>query len=233
MNTKTIKQTLMCDLTDKERREYGISLATTLGDMGEIETQKKREMDHFKDRIAGLQAKADELSRKVRDGKEWRDVECQILLGSPDREHKQTIRLDTGETIRTERMTEADLQLVMPLDDLSIKVGDDLDAAREEDEADMAGPEPDEEPDEEVLYQSSEEEPAGELEDAPEYRALLSLLEKTSAVPAQTELIKEFIADFGIDAVEGVIDLAKRTKFNKKKTAHLATFLIVPETPDY
>lgn len=116
MKSKAIKKTLMCELTEKERREYGISLATTLGDMSEIEAQKKREMDHFKDRLAGLQAKADELSRKVRDGKEWRDVECQVLYSTPDKEHKQTIRLDTGATVQTERMTEVDLQLVIPLE---------------------------------------------------------------------------------------------------------------------
>ena len=116
MQNKTIKKTLICELTEKERREYGISLATTLGDMEEIEAQKKREMDHFKDRIAGLQARADELSRKVRDGKEWREVGCQVCYGVPDKEHKQTVRLDTMVIVQTERMTEADLQLVMPLD---------------------------------------------------------------------------------------------------------------------
>lgn len=117
MQSKTIKKTLMCDLTDKERREYGISLATTLGDMEQVESDKKREMDHFKDRISGMQARADELSRKVRDGKEWREVECRVYYGTPDKEHKQTIRFDTGETVSTERMTEMDLQLVMPLED--------------------------------------------------------------------------------------------------------------------
>lgn len=117
MKPTTIKQQLMCDLTDTERREYGIVLATTLGDIEEIEAEKKKHSDHFKDRIAGLQARADETSRKVRDGKEWRNVECQVLLGTPDRDHKQTIRLDTGETIRTEMMTDSDRQLVMPLDD--------------------------------------------------------------------------------------------------------------------
>lgn len=151
---KTHKQTLMCDLTDKERRDYGITLATTLGDMEDIEAQKKREMDHFKDRIAGLQAKADELSRKVRDGKEWREVECHTLMSTPDREHKQTIRLDTGETIRTERMTDTDLQIIMPFEE-----GDD--SGNEEEDADGSG---DVVEVEEVVYRDADEE--GEQDDS-------------------------------------------------------------------
>jgi len=209
MNTKSIKQTLMCDLTDKERREYGISLATTLGDMGEIETQKKREMDHFKDRIAGLQAKADELSRKVRDGKEWRDVDCHVMYGSPDREHKQTLRLDTGETIRTERMTEADLQIVMPFnDDLSIKVGDAIDAAREEDESDMAEPEP----------ETEEEEAAAQVfEEAPENVELLAEITAAKSVAKRFSLIEGYISNFGAEALAVVVDLAKRAGLDAKK----------------
>ena len=132
MQSKTIKKTLMCELTEKERREYGISLATTLGDMEEIEAQKKREMDHFKDRIAGLQAKSDELSRKVRDGKEWRDIDCRVIFSQPDKEHKQTVRLDTGAIVQTERMSEQDLQLVMPLDGLKEALQDYVDAVIED-----------------------------------------------------------------------------------------------------
>lgn len=128
MQSKTIKKSLMCDLTDKERREYGILLATTLGDMKTIEAEKKQAADSYKDQLAGMQFKADELSRKVCDGKEWRDTECRVLYGVPDPDHKQTIRLDTGATVQTERMTDLDKQLVLPLDtlaemDLCLEVG--------------------------------------------------------------------------------------------------------------
>jgi len=220
MNSKTIKSTLMCDLTDKERREYGISLATTLGDMGEIETQKKREMDHFKDRIAGLQAKADELSRKVRDGKEWRDVDCNVILGAPDKEHKQTIRLDTYEVIRTERMTEADLQRVLPLeDDLSIKAGDEIDAANEEDEADMADPEPESEPEAGGLV----------LEDAPENVALVAAIGTAKSAAKRFALIEEYIGSFGAESLAVVVELAKSTGLDAKKLAEIEASVPAPK----
>lgn len=135
MQHKTIKQSLICDLTDKERREYGIQLATTLGDMEDVEAEKKRHMDHYKDRLGGMQATADTLGRKVRDGKEWRDVECRVVLGQPDKTHKQTIRLDTGETVKTEMMDEYDLQRVLPLDETEEEKTED----RRQDEDDYAG----------------------------------------------------------------------------------------------
>lgn len=116
MKNNRTNETLVCELTDTERREHGIALATTLGDMESLEAEKKSTADHYKDRLAGMQARADDLSRKVRDGKEWRDVECIVEFGQPDREHKQIIRLDTGETVRTLRMTAEELQFKLPLD---------------------------------------------------------------------------------------------------------------------
>jgi hypothetical protein len=136
MQNKIIKQSLICTLTGKERREYGIQLATTLGDIDEIEAEKKRTMDHFKDRIAGLQAQADEVSRKVRDGKEWRQVECCVMLGAPDKRHKQIVRMDTGETVKTEVMDEYDLQTYLPFaqpDDTSEDESDPSDPSATQD----------------------------------------------------------------------------------------------------
>ena len=148
MKSKPIKKSLICILTDKERREYGITLATTLGDMEAVEAQKKTEMDNYKNRLAGMQAKVDELSSKVRNGKEWRDVDCQVLYGVPDKEHKQTIRLDTGETVATEIMSETDLQLVMPLGDDSPGVSTLFDAPDDEENLMIGGD--DDEDDEDV-----------------------------------------------------------------------------------
>ena len=134
MNHKTIKKSLICILTDKERREYGISLATTLGDMEKVEAEKKAEMENYKNRLAGMQAKVDDLSSKVRNGKEWRDVDCHVMYGTPDRQHKQTIRLDTGETVSTDIMSEADLQLIIPLEDDGPGVSPIFDAIEDADD---------------------------------------------------------------------------------------------------
>lgn len=161
MNSKTIKKALICELTDKERREYGISLATTLGDMEQVEAQKKAEMDNFKNRLAGMQAKIDELSGKVRNGKEWRDVTCCVVYGQPDKEHKQTVRLDTMEVVQTELMTETDLQLVMPLDILKYAMdpGDRLGVLTEGALSDEFLKEGDGEEDEDLMIPEDEDGP--------------------------------------------------------------------------
>lgn len=111
MKTETnITKSLICELTEKERENYGIELATTLQDMDDVEVEKKRNADHFKDRLGGLQSKADELRRKVSSGQEWRDVKCEVRLSEPDADHKQVVRLDTGSDLddEGEPMPEAD-----------------------------------------------------------------------------------------------------------------------------
>jgi ribosome modulation factor len=121
MKTQTppppIKRSLICTLTDEERRNYGIKLATTLEDIENVEAEKKRSADHFKDRVGGLQATADDLRRKVSTGQEWRDVECVVKFCEPDKAHKQIVRTDTGEVVSTEIMTESDKQLKLPIAD--------------------------------------------------------------------------------------------------------------------
>lgn len=113
----TLKKSLLCTLTDEEQREYGVALATAYEDMERVEAEKKRQTDHFKDRIAGLQAKADELRRKVSTGQEWRDVECVVTYGVPMADRKTITRTDTGEVVETTWMTEAEKQFQLPLDD--------------------------------------------------------------------------------------------------------------------
>lgn len=128
MNTpekkNTIKRSLLCTLTDEERRNYGIKLATTLDDIEAVEAEKKRTVDHYKDRIAGLTAAASDISRKVSTGQEWRDVECRIDYGVPDKLHKQVVRLDTLEVVATEVMTEADKQLRLPIEENTDDAGE-------------------------------------------------------------------------------------------------------------
>jgi hypothetical protein len=128
-DTTTIKKSLLCSLSDDERRTYGIKLATTLEDIETVEADKKRQTDHFKDRIAGLQANADQLRHKVSTGQEWRDIECTVIFGQPTPDRKQIIRPDTGEVVETTWMTESEKQRELPL----VIEGDDEDTAGDDD----------------------------------------------------------------------------------------------------
>jgi hypothetical protein len=117
MNTpQPLKKSLICTLSDEERRNYGIELATTLEAIEEVEDEKKKNADRFKDRIAGLQGKADDIRQKVSSGQEWRDVECSVIYNEPVEGRKQIVRNDTGEVVATEWMTDSEKQFTLPLD---------------------------------------------------------------------------------------------------------------------
>jgi hypothetical protein len=112
----TISKSLLCKLTDEQRKDFGIKLATTLEEVQRVEEEKKRNADHYKDRIGGLQATADELRRKVSTGQEWRDVECTVEFDDPTPGIKSVVRIDNGEVVETKAMTDADKQFVLDLD---------------------------------------------------------------------------------------------------------------------
>lgn len=116
MKDTTTKKSLLCTLTDEERRTCGIALATTLEDITRIEAEKKAQSDHYKNRVAGLQAAADQLTHKVSTGQEWREIECKVVFGQPTPHHKQIVRIDTGEVVGTEIMSAFDQQRELPLD---------------------------------------------------------------------------------------------------------------------
>lgn len=134
----TISKSLLCKLTDEQRKDFGIKLATTLEEVQRVEEEKKRNVDHYKDRIGGLQATADELRRKVSTGQEWRDVECTVEFDDPTPGFKSVVRIDNGEVVETKAMTDADKQFVLDLDepddgsiDDVVVINIDIDAARE------------------------------------------------------------------------------------------------------
>ena len=109
-----LTKSLICTLSDEERRNYGIQLATTLEEIEGIEAEKKKISDRYKDRIAGLQSRADDIRQKVSSGQEWREVECTVVLCQPTADHKQIVRNDTGEVVGTECMNNADRQAMLP-----------------------------------------------------------------------------------------------------------------------
>jgi hypothetical protein len=133
-DTTTIKKSLLCSLTDEERRTCGITLATTLEDITRIEAEKKAQSDHYKNRIAGLQAAADQLTHKVSTGQEWREIECKVVFGQPTPHHKQIVRIDTGEVVGTEMMSAFDQQRELPLVIEGDDEGDDEDTADDADD---------------------------------------------------------------------------------------------------
>lgn len=100
----------MTRLTEKEREERGISLATTQLDIINLEEEAKALANDYKERIGGLKARSRAESVIVSRGEEHREVECEIKYGVPNKTHKTIIRNDTGETVAVEPMSPNELQ---------------------------------------------------------------------------------------------------------------------------
>ena len=101
---------LMTKLTDKEREDRGIELATIQLDILRLEEEAKNKANDYKERIGGLKARSRAESVIVSRGEEHREVECDILYGVPSKTHKTIIRKDTGETVDVEPMSPSELQ---------------------------------------------------------------------------------------------------------------------------
>lgn len=104
-----IKEYLKCVLTEQEIKESGAQLAKSYSDMSELEDAKKSIVSDFKARIDKMAADISGFARKIQNGYEFRNVECEEVRDY-DEKFVEVIRLDTGETLRTRVMTADELQ---------------------------------------------------------------------------------------------------------------------------
>jgi len=100
-------------LTDTEVAGYALEAAKVTLDIGELEDQKKAAASTYKDRIDRAFCQVRELSRKVKDREEIRDVKC--VWRADFRAQKATlVREDTGEEISFRDLTSKEMQLEIP-----------------------------------------------------------------------------------------------------------------------
>jgi hypothetical protein len=101
--------TLECQLTDKEKLGYSKELGEALSKKNRAEDSLKSFQTQAKSDIAGLEAKINSLADKINTGREYRSVECEVIM---DFEKKEKIwtRKDTGEIAKTDIISEHELQ---------------------------------------------------------------------------------------------------------------------------
>lgn len=100
---------LSCKLTDTEMKERGILLADLRKQIREVEAAKKTAAENFKSQITDLVKRADDVTHEINTKSELRDVEVTEEKRF-DLKQAHTIRLDTGETVRTRALTPQELQ---------------------------------------------------------------------------------------------------------------------------
>jgi hypothetical protein len=113
---KKITQKLRCLLTDDDKINAGKELAEATEELTSLSEDKSQVMADFKAKMAIQEAQISSLSSKLRSGYEFRNVECEIHFDKPEAGHKQIIRLDTGEVVLTEPLTEEEKQRRLALE---------------------------------------------------------------------------------------------------------------------
>jgi hypothetical protein len=100
---------LECVLTEDELKNYSKQMADSFSKRQRAEDSLKSMQTQMKAEIQGHEAKMNLCAEKVNSGKEYRDVECEIVYNW-DKKEKEYVRKDTGEIAKTEIIDEKDLQ---------------------------------------------------------------------------------------------------------------------------
>ena len=102
--------------TDAELKALGERLAQENQTVYKLRGDKKVVGSDFKARIDDAEAKAADTAHKICERNELRDTECHVIYDAPQRGFKQIVRIDTSDIIRTEPMTETEMQTAFVFD---------------------------------------------------------------------------------------------------------------------
>lgn len=108
---------LRVNLNQDERVELGRQLAETTQQLAQINEDLSSVKKDFAARKSSAEAKVSDLSMKISNGYRIDPVKCEWRMDEPKPGKKTLIRLDTGETVETLDMIDADKQSDLPLAD--------------------------------------------------------------------------------------------------------------------
>ena len=103
---EAIKYTFKSD----ELRELGEGLAREAQNVFDLRAEKSSTVASYGASIKSAEKRVADLTTKINNGFEMREVECLTMLETPRPGMKRIIRLDTNETVREEAMTVAEMQ---------------------------------------------------------------------------------------------------------------------------
>lgn len=105
---------LPCALTEKELKDYSDLMADAYRNRIRAEENLKSAQTQLKSDIAVAEGKIASCADKINSKQEYRDVECTVEFNFKSRE-KKIVRIDTGEVVRTEPISDDELQEKMPV----------------------------------------------------------------------------------------------------------------------
>jgi hypothetical protein len=95
---------------EKEVLALGEALAREAQTVFDLRAQKASTMAALAGSIKQAEGRVGELTDKINNGYELREVECMVMLEVPRPGMKRVIRIDTNETVREEAMTTQEMQ---------------------------------------------------------------------------------------------------------------------------
>lgn len=110
MENKQTKEFLQYQFTHDEVHQKGLELARLSSEAEAIENERKSVASEFKAKLDSISAQMHTLGQHINNGYEHRYIECTVKFHDPNTGVKSTYRNDTGELVKKETMTGAEMQ---------------------------------------------------------------------------------------------------------------------------
>lgn len=108
---RTCKLQLRCEYSEQELAEKRDELSSVTIGAHEVEQRKADAAKEFKEQLDTLYSRGDVLAHQIKARGENREIDCVIELNKPTVGIKRIARLDTGEFVKDEAMTEEERQI--------------------------------------------------------------------------------------------------------------------------
>lgn len=117
---------LRCELSDAEVQQRGQDAARLLMQIDQLDEEKRAAAADYKEQIKAKETELRKLGREIRERAEHRDVPC-VTRPNAAAGVMETIRLDTGELVRSRPLTHEERQARFPFDARRAAAADDDD----------------------------------------------------------------------------------------------------------
>ncbi len=107
---RRLYESIKYTFSQNEIRELGEGLAREAQCVFDLREQKKNVVTQMGAQITAANKRVADLTTKINNGYELREVECLYVMETPRPGMKRIIRLDTNEVVREEAMTMQEMQ---------------------------------------------------------------------------------------------------------------------------
>jgi hypothetical protein len=122
--TKAVKHTF----DNGELLTMADSITEAVQSLSEVKRARPTQTRLHKEQVEQEFGTVNKLSGMYRRGYEFRDVDCKVLYNLPEVGEKTFVRIDTGEEVGTDNMTDDEKQETLPLANAAVATSEAADA---------------------------------------------------------------------------------------------------------